>query len=98
MKSKIQLQPHVVVLTNDITEIDSCAAYAVVSSKVFYAASLLLEAVDVCMKATFVFGLQFPITSNSSWVFLQRGIYNLNSRFDFVPSKVNELISDVKRK
>jgi len=53
-----------------------------------------MEAVDICMKSAFVFGVDYPCTSNSSWSFLQKAVYGLTSQFDRISSKVQELLTD----
>jgi len=41
--------------------------YAVLQSTVYYKAASVTDAVDICMKATFVFGLDFPTAAQSTW-------------------------------
>ena len=69
-------------------------SYAVISGKLWYQTSSILEAVDVCVKATFVFGIKFPEAAHSSWLFLQKAIYDISTKYDAMPTKVSELISD----
>lgn len=96
LSKNLQMQPHVVVLATDLTNgLSKAAAYAVVHSKMFYKTTSVMEAVDICLKSAFVFGIQYPIAAHSSWSFLQKAVYGLSSRFDRLPSKVLELISDV---
>jgi hypothetical protein len=90
-----QLQPHVVVLTNDDFS-GPYVCYACIHSTIYYEAATLIEAVDIVLKSTFVLGLQYPPPAHSSWAFLQKAVYQLSSRFDRVPSKVYELMSDIK--
>lgn len=97
-KKKLKFQPHVVCLCEDIMQLgqrDSTICYAVIDSTVFYETSSLLEAVDICVKAAFVFGIQFPQAAHSSWLFVQRAVYVITTDFDNVSSKALELLTDV---
>ena len=89
----IKMQPHVVAISTDLREGTTC--YAVVQNRVFYECSTLIEAVDVCLKSTFVFHLLYPSASNSVWVFLQKAVYDISTEYDNVPIKVLSLLSDI---
>jgi len=93
----LNIQPHVVVLSSDDLPVlrDGSASYAVVSGKLRYKTSSTLKAVDACMKAAFVFGIKFPEAARSSWLFLQKALYGISTKFDSAPSKVLELMSEL---
>jgi len=96
MKS-VKLQPYVVVLASGAEglvtqQVDGY--YACLHSDIFYCCASLVEAVDVCVKSTFVFGLMYPPAAHSSWSYLQRAIHGLSSSYDRISSKVMELITD----
>ena len=93
----LNVQPHVVVISSDDLPVfrDKSVSYAVVSGKLWYRTSSMLDAVDACMKAAFVFGLKFPEAARSSWLFLQKAIYGISTKFDSAPSKVLELMSEL---
>ena len=59
--------------------------------------SSVLEAVDVAFKSMFVLGLQYPAPAHSSWAFVQKAVYGLSHRFDRIPSKVFELLTDIRK-
>ena len=68
-KRNSKLQPHVIVLCKEMERLsqrDSCVCYAVVQGQAFYETPSVLEAVDICLKAAFVFALQFPAGTHSS--------------------------------
>ena len=71
-------------------------SYACLHSSVFYETTTVLEAVDVCVKACFVLGVSFPEPAHSSWLFLQKAIYGLSSKYDKIPSRVHELMSEIE--
>lgn len=71
----LQLQLHVVVLCSSLpSPRDDAVCYAVLQNRVFYECCSLLEAVDVCLKATFVFNLKYSASAHSTGLFLQKAI------------------------
>lgn len=97
LRKKMQLQPHVVVLCSGKPTVDAhYIYYAAVHSTVYYETTSLLEAVDICLKAAFVFGLQFPPAARSTWTYVQRAVYGIKSSYDQISSRVLELITDTK--
>ena len=98
-KGDLNLQPHVVVICDDLEKLhrpNGCIAYAVIQTDVFFEFHSLLEAVETCLKAIFVFNLQFPTASHMSWFFLQKAIFQITSKFDRVCRKVTQLLQDTK--
>ena len=77
---------------------DSSAAvfYAVLQSNVYYLAGSLLEAVELCLKATFVFHLGYPVAAQSSWLFLQQAVLQIFTPQDGKNSRVTSLMSDLQ--
>jgi len=93
----LQLQPLVVVLCSDVPSlIDDAVYYAVLQNRVYYECASLLEAVDVCLKASFVFNLQYSPAAHSVWLFLQKAVYGIQTPSDNNPVKVLALITDTK--
>ena len=90
-----QLQPHVVVLA-DSDDFTAHVPYTCIHSTIYYKTTSVLEAVDIAFKSTFVLGLQFPPAAHTTWSFIQKAVYEMSHRFDRIPSKVLELISDLK--
>jgi len=83
LKKKMKMQPHVVVLTPDGSPFsDNCTYYAAIHSGVYFETTTLLEAVDICLKSTFVFALAYPPSSRSSWTYLQHAVYGISSTYD----------------
>lgn len=97
LKLNMKLQPHVVFLTKDCDLIDlvDSVSYAVLGNTVYYECASILDAVDICIKATFVFGIEYPLASSSCWLFLQKSVYQLTSEYDVNSIKVNALMSDI---
>jgi hypothetical protein len=82
--------PHVLVISDNDT--DDQAIYAVIQGGLLYEAQSIMHAVDICLKATFVFGLSFPLPARSSWTFVQKTIFGLSSSVDYDSIKLRELI------
>ena len=60
---------------------------SLISEKVYHTASSLMEAVEICLKSTFVLGIQFPSASNSNWL-LFRELCDLKSRWTMYRDQV----------
>jgi hypothetical protein len=69
-------------------ESESCVSHAVNDSHVNYEASALLKAAYVCINATFVFGIEFLPAARSSWLYLQRAVFNIITDVNSVASRV----------
>ena len=94
---KLTMEPHVVVLCPVIRNLADCSVhYAVLQNRVYYECGSLLEAIDVCLKASFVFNLQYSAAANSSWLYIQKAVYGIDTDMDNNPAKVMALISDTK--
>jgi hypothetical protein len=93
---KLVLGPHVVVLAHE-DNISSGSFYCVVQEELMYKVSSLLEAVDLALKASFVFNIKYSDAAISSWMFLQRCIFGIETRFDTVSTKLNSLLIDTKK-
>ena len=93
-------QPHIVVITDDVTilgDINGAAVYAVVLGDMPYkVASSVIEAVDICFKAFFAFNLAYPMSCQSFCLFLQKSVFNITTSNDCLSSKVNQLLCEIK--
>jgi len=67
------------------------------TASVFYEAASVLEAVDAAFKSMFVLALKYPAPAHSSWAFVQKAVYGLSHSFNRVPSKVLELVTDMRK-
>lgn len=54
-----------------------------------------LKAVDVCFKAFWGFGCEYPLISRMPWTFIEHYVYGMTETK--VPSKVAELHVDIER-
>lgn len=92
MKSMgLSLQPHVVVICEDPSKKDAfggSVAFAVIQSNIFYEMSSIVAAADTSTKACFVFNLSYPAAARSSWLYLQRAVYDISTDLDNPGSKV----------
>ena len=85
--------PHVLVISDSDT--DDQTVYAVVQGGLLYNAQSIVHAVDICLKATFVLGLSFPLPARSSWTFNEKVVFGLSSPQDFHSSKLAELMTSI---
>lgn len=82
--------PHVVVLCDDVSD---SAVYAVVQGNLLYEVPSVLDALDICVKAAFVFGLSYPSPARSSWTCVQRVLYGITSDVDYSSTRLSEIMS-----
>ena len=69
----LHLQPLIIIINEDLAKLgDSTASsyHVAVQSDLCYEMGSLLEAVDLCLKTVFVFHLNYPTASQSSWLYL----------------------------
>lgn len=95
---RLCLQPHVLVISEDLAKLDDSSAntyLVIVQGDLDYEASSLVEAIEACLKTTFVFNLCYPAAAQSSWLFLQQAVLNLVTPKDSKSVKVSSLISDI---
>lgn len=85
--------PHVLVLSDD--DLIDNKVYTVVQGNLLYEARSVVDAVDMCIKAAFVFGLSYPSPARSSWTFIQKVAYGLESSADFTSTRLSEIIHQV---
>jgi hypothetical protein len=86
--------PHVVVLSD--TDTTDITVYAVIQGNLMYELASIPEAIDVCLKAAFVFGVSYPPPARSSWTFIQRVIFDMTTDLDFQSSKLLERVQFIK--
>lgn|SRR6218665_1819061 len=91
------LQPHVVAVIEDPSNLDSGAScfYAVISRDIYFGVPTAMTAVDICMKTVFVFDVKFPDAAKSTWLFLQRAVYEIDSHQDSCGTRMLQLLSDL---
>lgn len=85
--------PHVLVLCDD--HVDS-VVYAVIQGNLVYEAPSVLDAVDMCIKAAFVFGLSYPSPSRSSWTFIQKVVFGMSSDVDYSSTRLAEIMAYIE--
>jgi hypothetical protein len=86
--------PHVLVLSDADTADQK--VYAVVQGNLFFEAQSVFDAVDICMKAAFVFGLSYPLPARSAWTFVQRAVFGISCSVDYSSTRLAEVIAAVK--
>ena len=102
LKSKfggLALEPHVIVIGSLATgdAINQLPVFAVLGPKVYFQVASIPQAVDVILKAAFVFDIKYPSAARSSWTFIQSAIYGISTDADVLSVKVNVLLSDISK-
>lgn len=86
--------PHVLVLSDSDT--NDVKVYAVVQGNLYYEARSVFDAVDICLKSAFVFGLSYPMPARSTWTFLQKAVFGISCSSDHCSTRLSEVIAAVK--
>lgn len=86
---KITLQPYIVILgsVNEVKE-----NYVQVDD-ILYKTNSTLEAIDVCFKTFHVFQVSYPLMSEHLWMLIQKGIYNVNTKWDLIIPGIQHILS-----
>jgi len=92
-KASGSIQPHVLVLSETPNLAGRSVVYAIIQANLMYEVESVLEAVTLCIKAAFVFGLQFPVVARSSWTYVQQAGFGIRSNDDFKGNKLMELVT-----
>jgi hypothetical protein len=75
---------------------DDHTIYAVIQGGLLYEAQSVMHAVDICLKATVVFGLSFPLPARSACLHgltCRKLLFGLSSSVDYENIQLGELIS-----
>jgi hypothetical protein len=94
-KCGLQLQPHIIVIAEDTLQLSRSVVYVVVQGTTYYKVDSILGAVDLVIKACFLFGLEYPQIARSTWTFIQKALYKIVSPFDILSARVLELLTDL---
>jgi len=81
-KKVTSLQPLIVLLCTDAEDFDEekYMVFCVITSDLLYEMPTVVTAVDVCLKCTVVFSLQY--NARSSCLFLQHAVYGIETKHD----------------
>jgi hypothetical protein len=86
--------PHVLVLSDE--DDHDLSVYAVIQGNLIYEVKSIIEALDICMKSSFVFGLMYPPPARSAWTFIQQLVFELYTDYDIQSSRLLERVSFFK--
>ncbi|KAL4720806.1 hypothetical protein ACJJTC_006795 [Scirpophaga incertulas] len=75
----ITLQPFIIIIGRDYMNIDK---FYVIINDTFYLLHTILDAVDVCFKSFQVLNCRYPIECVSTWQFIQKGVYQIQTPWD----------------
>lgn len=94
-QSSVTPQPFVVVVGASLETISSIF---VVVDRIHYKHDSVLAALDTCFKLFFVLQARYPEESAPVWTLIQRGFYQLQTKWDKVYTSVNCVMSDLGMK
>lgn len=85
-------QPVVVYIGESATSIEKC--YVVVEHT-YYELPSLVAAVDVAFKIFQATAAEYPILAYDIWLFIQKGFYNVETRYDRISQSVKTFLVDL---
>lgn len=88
----LQLQPYMIFVETGDGQVVS---FYVVINKFFYKVESALKAVDICFKSFFAFHLNYTKESEQIWFFIQKYMYNIETKYDNNLQFVNSMINDL---
>ena len=86
--------PHVLVLSDDDTTNNKI--FAVIQGNFMFECQSVVDAVDTCIKSSFVFGLSYPLPARSTWTFMQKLVYEILTDVDFTSTRLSEMMSFIR--
>lgn len=93
LQQNVTWQPQVLMLGSDIFNVEQCL---VLMSDTVFECETIIKAIDVCFKAIFSFNLRYPVQASDPWLFIQQGLFGINTQNDKVSPRLRELVSLVK--
>ncbi|XP_072766491.1 uncharacterized protein [Anoplolepis gracilipes] len=88
---KITLQSYIVIL-GSLSEVKEI--YVQIDD-ILYKTNSTLKAIDVCFKIFHVFQVSYPLMSEHFWMLIQKGIYNLNTKWDSIIPSTQHILSKI---
>lgn len=91
-KNNLKVQPYIIIVGDlkKVSEVYVCL------DDTLYVIDSVLKAIDVCFKSFFVFQLEYPFDSQHIWLLMQKGMYNISTKYDPILSFTEDIISKVK--
>ena len=86
----LTVQPYIIAVGSDAIH----AVYVVVDSKK-YEVPTVLKAVDICFKAFQALHAAYPVESYPVWIFLQRAVFDITTKWDREVISVNSLLTEL---
>lgn len=87
-------QPLPVIVGPSIRNIHSCF---VVVNMTMYSVETPVKAIDTCFKIIHALNAKYPLEAETTWTFLQKYVYDINTPYDKPYVSVNTLISEINR-
>lgn len=90
----LTLQPFIIVVG---IQMDQIRQSIVVLNDVLYECDNFLRAIDLCFKIFSVFNVEYPPEARSSWMFIQKYVYDINEP-DLKIAEVTRMIKTLSLK
>ena len=93
LASKTTIQPHLLVIG---PKISASHDFYVCIDNVKYKCSSFLVALDICFQLFFTFDHKYPTECELIWLFIQKYIFSLTTKYDIKSSAVSALLSSLQ--
>lgn len=90
---KNPIQPFILIVGSPLHPREIIVFFDCIKYKVFS----ILNAIDVCFKLINLFNLEYPTESSIAWLFIQKYLYNLNTKFDKPYHTLGQILSDLRQ-
>lgn len=91
-KSNRSIQPYLIVVGDEITLIKSC--YVVIDQYI-YPASSVMQGFDILFKMFHVLCIEYPLESEHIWILIQKGIFDITTKWDKKVSYILTILNDL---
>lgn len=88
----LTLQPFIIVVGPSLKQI---SARYIVLNNLRYEMTSIVKSVDACFKIIFVLNTEYSADCTQVWQFIQKALFNLNTKYDKIFTTVRALATDL---
>lgn len=89
---KSPIQPFIIIVGSPLHPKEILVYFDSIKYKVF----TIIRAIDVCFKIIHLFNLEYPLESCAVWLFIQKFLYNIKTKYDKSIPNLNQIIHDLE--
>jgi len=89
---KLLIQPFILIVGTPLEPKEIIVYFDSIKFKAF----TVIRAIDLCFKIFHLFDLEYPIQSGAVWLFIQKYLYSIKTKFDKSHPNLNQIIYDLE--